>query len=327
MKVHSRFTASVACLSAVALLSVGCTTNGSSEENPEAELFSFWYVNPLPSFQAWGASNTYFEDVAEKLGFVPTLVGPSTIDIPAMVASMEQAIADGANGILTCSLDPAAFAAPTLAAQEAGIVVISIGCIDEQADFTIGTDNDEYGRVSADLIAEAVGPDARVAILGTSAETPNQVAQVDGFEARIAEAYPDMEVLTWEYNQSDPAIAAERIQSILAAFPDVDALWMIEGAGPGVAPQALSEAGKAPGDVYVLGIDDLDPTLQAIEDGWITTTLAQCYFQASPFAAELMIAKLRGDAPSQTYWPVPVQPITVDDLPWTGCSPDSIPTL
>jgi ribose transport system substrate-binding protein len=316
--------ATAAAVIASAVVLSGCTpANNNSADEP----YNFWYINPLPSFQAWGESNDYFEAASTELGYTPTLVGPATIDIPSMIASMEQAAAEGANGILTCSLDPSAFAGPIKEAQAAGRVVVSIGCVDEQADYSVGTDNTEYGRVSADLIAEGAGEDATIAILGTAKETPNQVAQVEGLNDRIAEAYPNMKVVTWEFNDSDPAKAAEKIQSILAAYPDVDAVWMIEGAGPGAAPTALAEAGKTPGEVFVLGIDALDPTLEAIKDGWISTTLAQCYFQASPFAAELMIAKLSGNGPSQQFWPVPVAPITKADLPWKGCSADLIPTL
>jgi len=299
----------------------------AAESSVPAEPYNFWFVNPLPSFQAWGKSSSLFEQAGPDLGYEPTLVGPAQIDIPAMVSMMEQAAADGAQGIITCSLDPAAFATPIKQAQDAGRVVVSIGCVDDQADYSVGTDNEAYGRVSADLIAEGAGPDATIAILGTAKETPNQVAQVKGLEAQIAEKYPDMKVVTWEFDDSDPAKAAEKIQAILSAYPDLDALWMIEGAGPGAAPTALAEAGKKPGDVFVLGIDDLDPTLKAVEDGWITTTLAQCWFDASPFAAQLMIAKLSGNGPDQKFFPVPVAPITKADLPWKGCPSELIPTL
>lgn len=296
-------------------------------ESDASALYNLWYINPLPSFQAWGESNTYFENAAGSLGYAPTLVGPDQIDIPSMVNDFDQALADGADGILTCSLDPAAFKAPIEKAKAAGVGVVSIGCVDPQADYSIGTDNTEYGKTSADLIAQGAGPDATVAILGTAKTTPNQVAQVDGFKEQLAAKYPDMKIVTWETDDSDPAKAATKIQSILAAYPDLKAMWMIEGAGPGVAPTALKEAGKEPGEVFVLGIDALDPTLKAVEDGWITTTLAQCYFQASPFGAQLLIAMKEGSAPSQTFWPVPVEPVTKDSLPWKGCPDSVIPTL
>lgn len=314
----------VAALASVAL---AAAVVGPVMAQDDEEPLNIWYVNPLPSFQAWGQSDEAFAEAADRIGYEATLVGPDTIDIPAMVGMMEEAIADGADGIITCSLDPAAFGGVIGQAQEAGITVVSIGCIDEQADYSVGTDNAAYGRLSADIIAEEVGPDANVVILGTARETPNQVAQVEAFRAQVAEKYPGITELAWETDNSDPAEAAEKLGAISLAYPEMDALWLIEGAAPGVVPQAFAEAGKAPGDVFVLSIDALDPTLAAIEDGWITTTLNQCYFWASPFAGELIKAAQAGEGPEQTLWSIDVDPVTADRLPYEGCPPEFIPTL
>lgn len=302
-------------------------TSAEASATPAAKLLNIWYVNPLPSFQAWGMSSRIFADAATRIGYKPTLVGPDKIDIPAMIAQMEQAIADGADGIITCVLDPAAFKDVIAKAQAKGIVVVSIGCVDDNADYSVGTDNTAYGQLSADIIAKDKGPAAKVVILGTARETPNQVAQVKGFEGQIAAKYPGMKVLTWETDNSDPAVATQKIGAILAAYPALDAFWLIEGAAPGVIPSAFAEAGKKSGDVFVLSIDALDPTLAAIKEGWITQTLTQCWFWASPFAAELIKAKKAGDGPTQKFWPVAIDPVTQARLPYAGCPDSLLPTL
>ena len=46
----------------------------------------------------------------------------------------------------------------------------------------------------------------------------------------------------------------------------------------------------------MLAVDAQESTLQAIEDGWITTTLNQCWFDASPYVADLLARWLRGPA-------------------------------
>lgn len=52
-------------------------------------------------------------------------------------------------------------------------------------------------------------------------------------------------------------------------------------------------------------IDDLDLTLGAVKDGWISTSLAKCWFDAILFAAQPMIAKLSGNGPEQKFYPIP----------------------
>jgi ABC-type sugar transport system substrate-binding protein len=130
--------------------------------------------------------------------------------------------------------------------------------------------------------------------------------------------------VAWESDNSDAGVAAQKIGALLAAYPDLDYLWIIEGAAPGAVPAAFQEAGKEPGDIGVLAIDAQESTLQAIEDGWITTTLNQCWFDAVAHVAELLVRMAGGEEPAETFYPVPVDAVTADDLPYTGCDPDEV---
>lgn len=296
---------------------------GTGSEDAAEGGYNLWYVNPLPSTPDWGRSADLFEEAAGELGYEATVVGPTAIDAPAMVSQIEQAIADGADGIITCPLDPAAFADVIGRAQEAGIVVASIGCVDENADFSVGTGNEEYGRTSADLIAEQTGGTAGVGILGTDQTTPNQVAQVDGFRAQIAEQHPDVREVVWESDNSDAGVAAQKIPAMISAYPEMDYLWIIEGAAPGAVPAAFQEAGVQPGDIRVLAVDAQESTLQAIEDGWITSTLNQCWFDTSPNIAQLLIDAINGEQ-VEDFYAVPVDPVNAEDLPYEGCSDELV---
>jgi ABC-type sugar transport system substrate-binding protein len=70
---------------------------------------NIWSVNPLPNTPNWGRSGRLFQAGATANGYKATLVGPHKLDIPAMINEIEQAITDGADGIITCPLDTAAF--------------------------------------------------------------------------------------------------------------------------------------------------------------------------------------------------------------------------
>jgi ribose transport system substrate-binding protein len=292
---------------------------GASAEEP----LNIWYVNPLPNTPDWGRSGRIFEEGAAHNGYKATMVGPNKIDIPAMISQIEQAISDGADGIITCPLDPAAFKGVIDDAKSKGIVVASIGCVDPNASFSVGTGNEQYGRLSADLIAEQTGGNAQVGILGTDQTTPNQVAQVEGFRAQVKEKYPNIKELTWESDKSDAGIAAQKIGAMVSAYPEMNYLWIIEGAAPGAVPAALGEAGKKPGDIKVLAVDAQDSTIKAIEDGWITTTLNQCWFDTSVNIAKLIIEIKTKDKTPESFYPVDVDPISKESLPYQGCSAET----
>jgi ribose transport system substrate-binding protein len=136
----------------------------------------------------------------------------------------------------------------------------------------------------------------------TNLTIPNQVETLNGFKSQIAAKYPKMKIVTILQDQSDSAKAAQQLEALPGAYPSVNAIWIVEGNAPAAVPTALAHAGLKPGKLFVLAIDGLQPTLAAISEGWITETLVQCFFWASPFAARLALAKLAGTGPTQKDW-------------------------
>jgi ABC-type sugar transport system substrate-binding protein len=332
MRRPRKFLAGIAVVVLVSACSSGATSAPSTAPSAApstapsaapstATMANIWYVNPLPSTPDWGRSTKLFNDAAATIGYKATAVGPDKIDIPTMVSEIEQAIADKADGIITCPLDPAAFKGVIDKAKAAGIVVASIGCVDDNASFSVGTDNAAFGQVAADFIAAATNNKGQVGILGTDQTTPNQVKQVDAFKAQIAAKYPDMKVLTWDGDNSDAGVAAQKIPAMIQAYPAMNYLWIIEGAAPGAVAASFKEAKLAPGKIGVLAIDAQDSTLQAIKDGWISATLNQCWFNASPQAAKRIIEAKAGKA-SPAFVPIKVDAVTKDRLPYSGCPAD-----
>jgi len=308
-------------------LTLGACSTSSGGDPGDDDTLNIWYVNPLTSYPAWAASMQKFEDEATEGGYVATGVGPNKLDTATNVSQIEQAIAEGADGIIFCNTDPASFESSIKKAHDAGIVMVTIGCVDEVSDYAVGTDNEAFGIASADAIAEGAGEDAVVGIISTDRTTPNQLAQVTAFEEYIKKTYPDMKVGAWESDNSDTALAAQKITGILQADSSINAIWCVEGQCPGGVATGLTEAGKQPGDVFVLGIDTVDTTIGALEDGWLGATLNQCWFDATQLATNLIRAKVEDQPSDQQFWGIGVDAVTADDLPYDGCSADLIPTL
>lgn len=351
MRTGTRWMATVA-LSA-ALLTAGCSTSGSGGGSPTgtsaagttsspeaptaasnvacsrpgARKLNLWYVNILPSYPAWGASSQLFQNCAAAGNYTATAVGPPTESIPTNISEMDQALADKANGIIFCDSDPAEFKAEVDKARTAGTTTVTLGCVDSISDYSIGTDNAQFGREAADLIAQKVGPDAQVGIVSTDQTTPNQVAQVQAFKARIASAHPGMKVDAWESGGGVTSTDAQKITAMVEASPGMNAVWCVEGTCPGGVQAGLSAAGKSPGQLFVVGIDDVNTTIAALKAGWVSVTLNQCYFDAVPLAVSLIEAAKAGHPIKQRSWNIPAVPITKADLPYKGCPASAIPTL
>ena len=324
----------ISLVAGVALVAglAGCSTSsGGSESTSPAtgagKQLNIWYVNPLTSYPAWAASMKKFEDEAAAGGYKATAVGPNKLDTAANVSQIEQAISDDADGVIFCNTDPKSFASTIKKAQAAGVVMVTIGCIDDVSDYSVGTDNVAFGETAADTIAAGAGEDAVVAIISTDQTTPNQLAQVNAFKTAIADKYPGITIAAWESDNSDTAVAAQKITASIQANPSINAVWCVEGQCPGGVPTGLKEAGKKPGDIYVLGIDTVNTTLAALEDGWLGATLNQCWFDATQLATALIKAKASGNANPQQSWGIGVDQVATANLPYKGCAPSLIPSL
>jgi simple sugar transport system substrate-binding protein len=77
-----------------------------------------------------------------------------------------------------------------------------------------------------------------------------------------------------EVNQ-DASLAVPILTSYLASNPDVKAMGTQHGNVTSFMPKALQDAGKAPGEVIVGGIDLVPATIDGLEDGWISVVLDQ----------------------------------------------------
>jgi len=84
------------------------------------------------------------------------------------------------------------------------------------------------------------------------------------------------------------------MSAMLAAHPDINVIWTVEGAAPGAVQSVLKQAGKKPGQVTVLAIDLQVPTKQALRQGWIWATQYQQFFDATPLAAKCAIMLKQG---------------------------------
>jgi ribose transport system substrate-binding protein len=286
-----------------------------------------WFVDGFGSIPAWERVERQFKQEATSLGDKATVVSLQTTDASTMVSDMDDAIADHANGLLFCDIDPAEFKTEIAKARSAGLVVVTIGCVDNLSNYSIGTDNIAYGRFAADVVGKALHGAGDVGFDGSTRTAPNQILQVKGFKEEAAAKYPGLKVVAWEQGEGVPATDATVITAMVEANPALKAIVCISSTCPEGAPAGLTAAGMKPGQLFVLGIDHETPTIAAIKAGWVSETIAQCWFDSASLAVKLMQGALTGHPSSQQSWATPVQVVTAKQLPYAGCPASLIPTV
>ena len=279
----------VVALGMVIVLVSACGSQAKTDERPRLV-----FVSPLIGHAAWLEAKRGSEAAAAELGFDVEWVGPSTIDMDAEIQLIEQAIATKADGILNCPLNPEAFTAVYQKAKEAGIPIVNVQ-VDTPEDTRlafIGTGQVGYGQQAAEQLAKKMGGKANIVVIQTSLDSGNQNAEYDAFKAVLDDKYPDMKVLVREVDNSDMVVAVDKINQILLTYPDVNAFLMLEGSAAPAAAQVFKE--KDIKNIVVLGIDDLDETLQAIRDGWVWGTLTQNYYRMGWDGCQMILDHIAG---------------------------------
>ena len=198
--------------------------------------------------QFWQAVKAGAEEKAEELGVTMTFDGPAAeTEVDAQLQMLQAALERQPDAIGYAALDPEACVPLLDQAKSADIPVVEFdaGC-DSDVPVTIcQTDSKVAGALAAEHLAELIGGAGKVAIVGHSQINSTGVERRDGFVEKIEADYPDIEIVDIQYGDGDHIKSADIAKAMLAANPDLTALYGTnEGSAIGIV-NAVNELGMA----------------------------------------------------------------------------------
>ena len=214
-----------------------------------------------------------FQAVRE-LGVKVTIAGPDTVDIPGLVATVEQTAARRPAGMMVVGWDPSALIHSINAAIESGVPVI---CVDADIPASkrysfVGTDWHEIGVRQAQSMLKALnGRKGRVAMLGLIEQYIDQQA-FEGFRSVAAPA--GLMVMDPQQDKGNQSEAARVASSLIQAQADLVGMAGFDsesGAGMG---QAIKESGRV-GQILATCVDSEPQQLRFIKEGVLTASVGQ----------------------------------------------------
>lgn len=232
--------------------------------------------------------------------------GPEKVDVQIIGTSdtnglaektiefIDQAIAMKPDAIVCEPWDPTMFSAIDRAV-EAGIPVM---CTSNKPDdmnkifaFT-GTDNIQFGIDAADAMANKMNNKANVMIMMSKLDISNQVESRDAFIKRVEEKYPDMKVVLVDFDDANLQLATEKFDAAFRAYPEINAVYMLEGTGAQAAAAIAKEQNR---DIIILGVDPIQETLDGIRNGGIWGTMAQNFYKRGYESIRFCVDYLEGN--------------------------------
>jgi len=249
------------------LVALGCKNQTNSNQPKKIAIVVSTLNNPWFVFLAQTAAAK-----AKSLGY-QTRIFDSQNNTALETDHFENAIASGYKAILFNPTDANGSVVNVNKAKAAGVPVF---CMDRE----VNAANAATSQILSDSYSGSVDvgkyfvqtlhkKGKYVELLGLVSDN-NTWNRSKGFHS-VVDNYPDLKMLAQQSADFDQNKAMEVTESILQAYPDIDAVFCGNDAMALGAYQALVSAGKAD-KVKVFGFDGAADVVQSIKDGKITAT-------------------------------------------------------
>lgn len=254
-------------------------------------------------------SNPFFIDMeeraqetAEELGVnLTVLAAQRESDTAEQMRIMEDQITLGVDAIILVPNGSRELAPAIARANEAGIPVLIVDTkMDPEAmeeagavaETFIGSDNYLGGSIAAETIADLLDGEGKVAVLEGLPGHETAWARDSGFKETIAN-YSGIEIVASQTANWDRAEGLNVFSNILAANPDIDALFAANDQMALGAMQAMESAGRLD-DIIVVGFDANKDARDAIAEGTMYGSVAQFPGAMGVIAVQKAVELLNG---------------------------------
>jgi ribose transport system substrate-binding protein len=213
-------------------------------------------------------------------------------------------------GIIISGAGDSSFNAKVQSLQQAGtpVAVVNAPIVPpvEYASFISTTDNTAFAK----FVAADIGNTGSVGILGAIPGIPALATRYTPMVADLKRLAPRVTVLPVQYDNLDPTTAASDTSALIAAHPDLKAIYAISGPEGTGAAAAVAQAGKT-GQIKIYTYDATPEIVQDLQKGTIRAALAQSPYEMGVNAVKAIIAYARDHKNQQPVSPDPSGSITM----------------
>lgn len=250
----------------------------------------------------------------EVLGYV------SDMKAERELASVEDAITEGVDGIVLMSVSSTAMTASINKAYEAGVPIFMIfGYNEELMDKMVGTvqaDCNLSGSIIGEWVANNI-PEGEVAVIMGLPGRGDAECYRDAFQ-REMEKNTNLELVASVPGDWNRQKAFDQMQNLITSNPDVKAVFVQNEDMSLGAIQALKQAGKE--DVIIVSQNGAPYGLESIAEDGIKATVGWSPSQEAALAMRMLVEHLRGETQDFKLTITPMKVITKDNVdeatPW-----------
>jgi ribose transport system substrate-binding protein len=248
----------------------GTTTSASSANHSNEVYYWISQNSTLPLFVAH--DQPALRKAAADLGVTVKIAGPTNIDLPSFIATINEVCAQHPAGVIVVGWDPSLTAAVNQCVDERVPTVTDDADLPESKRMAfVGTNWYDIGVAQAKAMIQATGGHGQVAMLSII-NADNMRQAVQGFKDTLKGT--GITIVADEDDGGDASQAASKTSSLLAAFPNLAGIAGFDSeSGAGIV-RALEEAGKA-GKVKVTAMEQTPAFFQTVKKGEVQAIIIQ----------------------------------------------------
>lgn len=277
---------------AFVLISFLTTFAWAAGSNESGSKLKITFVTPLVAHPVWLKAKEGFDQAGKDLGFEAQWIGPQGLDVNEMVKQIEIAINLKSDGIITQGLVPEALESVLKMANAANIPVVLVDADVPNVERVafLGLSPADFGKIGGAEI-EMVMKNRSIVGAGIVPNIEHKIAS-DIMQAYISTLTPHARGFrhtTIVESKSDTLTAVTRFEELLNSYPDINVFYCTGAETAAAAATVLKERKLTKDDVLILGIDDVDETLNGIREGYIHGTLAVNFFRYGYQASQILV--------------------------------------
>jgi inositol transport system substrate-binding protein len=238
-------------------------------------------------------------------------------DVVRQLSQVENFLAQKVDAVIVLPVDTAAATNITRAAVAAKIPLVYVNRRPDQPELpkgvvAVASDDIEAGQLQMRFLAEKMGGKGNVAIImGDLAQNATQ-GRTEGAK-QVLKDYPGIKVVGEQSAEWQRSKGMDLTSNWLLAGVDIDAIVANNDEMAIGASMALQQAGKAKGEVPVVGIDGLPDGLNAIKRGQLAASVFQDPKAQAASAMQAALKLIKGE-PVETFVWVPYQLIRPEQV-------------
>jgi LacI family transcriptional regulator len=196
-------------------------------------------------------------------------------DPRALVETLDALDPEFIDGVAVFGVETPAVRDAVKRTRAKGIAVVALisDLPSSERDHFVGIDNIAAGRTAAELMGRFTKRDGRILVITGSRLARDHLERRKGFDAKMAEDFPKLEVVASIEGRDDPKLIREMLPGVFAAYPDLCGIYSSAAGNPGLI-QFLEENGPYP-DLVVVAHELTPASRVALQSGTFDAIINQ----------------------------------------------------